>query len=364
MFCLYRCNDKYSITVFQKDYVPRNYSGLQDESTRYGYISSLKPHSGDTMSHIKQAGMGVYIQVDSTGLVFAHALYALYGVLLPKEADSNSIALQFTCCEIDKIIKHNRQAKGWVSFKAFVKFELKHKYFQRLHEAVDRLPQAALSKIFPSEAHFQRSRDNCYVSMPKIRHMELDRDQLQVLNMILSAPCDIPVLVVGPFGTGKTRLLARAALHILTHSTNSRVLICAHHQASADTFVEYLGTLLPAGKMVRLIPTAKYYSSTHDSYRHLYKTSHQIRYLKRFRLVVTTLGTAPHLFDRKSENYFTHILLDEGAQAREPEMLSPLCFVNENTKIVIAGDHCQVRECHCACVVYVGQCSDCALICR
>ena len=316
------------------------------------------------MSYIKQAGMGVNIQVDSTGLVFAHALF-LNGVFLPKDADSSSIALQFTCCEIDKIIKNNRQAKGWVSFKAFVKFELKHTYFQRLHEAVDRLPQAALSKIFPSEAHFQRSRDNRHVSVPNIRHMELDRDQLQVLNMILSAPCDIPVLLVGPFGTGKTRLLARAALHILSHRTNSRVLICAHHQASADTFVEYLGKLLPRSiKMVRLIPTAIYNSSTHDSYRHLYKTSRQIRDLKQFRLVVTTLGTAPHLFDSKYETYFTHILLDEGAQAREPEMLSPLCFVNEKTKIVIAGDHCQVRECHCGCVVYVSQCFDCALICR
>jgi len=40
---------------------------------------------------------------------------------------------------------------------------------------------------------------------------------------------------------------------------------------------------------------------------------------------------------------FTHILIDEGAQSREPEAVAPLSLADKHTKIVIAGDHMQVK---------------------
>jgi superfamily I DNA and/or RNA helicase len=39
---------------------------------------------------------------------------------------------------------------------------------------------------------------------------------------------------------------------------------------------------------------------------------------------------------------FTHILIDEAAQALEPECVTPLAMADGNTKIVLAGDHMQV----------------------
>jgi superfamily I DNA and/or RNA helicase len=39
---------------------------------------------------------------------------------------------------------------------------------------------------------------------------------------------------------------------------------------------------------------------------------------------------------------FTHILIDEAAQALEPECVTPLVMADGNTKIVLAGDHKQV----------------------
>lgn len=44
-----------------------------------------------------------------------------------------------------------------------------------------------------------------------------------------------------------------------------------------------------------------------------------------------------------STGYFTHILLDEAAQAIECEAIMPLALANEKTRIVLAGDHMQVR---------------------
>ena len=59
-------------------------------------------------------------------------------------------------------------------------------------------------------------------------------------------------------------------------------------------------------------------------------------------VVVTTFMIALKMSDIIPCNYFTHILIDEGAQAREPECIAPLCMANENTQIVIAGDSKQV----------------------
>ncbi len=42
--------------------------------------------------------------------------------------------------------------------------------------------------------------------------------------------------------------------------------------------------------------------------------------------------------------FFTHILLDEAAQAMECETIMPLTLATESTRIVLAGDHMQVNK--------------------
>ena len=62
------------------------------------------------------------------------------------------------------------------------------------------------------------------------------------------------------------------------------------------------------------------------------------------RVVVTTLSTSQVLLDLDVlHGFFTHILIDEAAQALEPEALNPLKFAGTNTKIVFTGDHMQVQ---------------------
>ena len=61
------------------------------------------------------------------------------------------------------------------------------------------------------------------------------------------------------------------------------------------------------------------------------------------RVVVTTLSTSKVLLDLQVlHGFFTHILIDEAAQALEPEALTPLIFAGPNTKVVFTGDHMQV----------------------
>ena len=62
------------------------------------------------------------------------------------------------------------------------------------------------------------------------------------------------------------------------------------------------------------------------------------------RVVVTTLSTSRVLLDLQVlHGFFTHILIDEAAQALEPEALTPLIFAGPNTKVVFTGDHMQVK---------------------
>ena len=63
------------------------------------------------------------------------------------------------------------------------------------------------------------------------------------------------------------------------------------------------------------------------------------------RVVVTTLSTSQVLLDLQVfHGFFTHILIDEAAQALEPEALTPLIFAGPNTKVVFTGDHMQVLQ--------------------
>lgn len=62
----------------------------------------------------------------------------------------------------------------------------------------------------------------------------------------------------------------------------------------------------------------------------------------RHKIVVVTLSTSTELSSLKLKGHFTHILLDEAAQAMESEAIMPLALADTNTRIVLAGDHMQM----------------------
>ena len=62
-----------------------------------------------------------------------------------------------------------------------------------------------------------------------------------------------------------------------------------------------------------------------------------------YRVVISTLGMSRALFDKKlHRGFFSHILIDEAAQALETETLTPLTLAGNRTKVVFTGDHMQV----------------------
>ena len=308
---------------------------------RFGYITS---DDGENLSNAKQASQGSFIILDDGSFVHAHNVHAY----VPHSANFNAITVGFTESETQKLkmscMKFQRTA---FEFQGQIEFELKYSYFQMLHSFINRLPKSVVEKLIPCENSLIESDQSCSSPKPPYSSLDLDSMQLKALNTILNHPhASTPLLIAGPFGTGKTRLLARAAYDIL-RKKNSRVLICAHHQASADTFVEYFGKMKSDENkrwpitFIRVTPGG-FYRPANPTYKKYYKTKHEIKQLQNERLVITTLGTAPSLLRKTPKYFFTDILIDEGAQTREPETVGPLCFAGEYTRIVIAGDHCQV----------------------
>ncbi|XP_072098762.1 probable helicase with zinc finger domain isoform X1 [Mobula birostris] len=164
-----------------------------------------------------------------------------------------------------------------------------------------------------------------------------------------------PVLIIGPYGTGKTFTLAQAVKHILKQQ-DTRILICTHSNSAADLYIkDYLHPYVEAGnpqarplrvyfrnRWVKTVhPVVQQYcliSSTHSTFQMPQKED-----ILRHRVVVVTLSTSQYLCQLDLElGLFTHILLDEAAQAMECETIMPLALANRHTRIVLAGDHMQL----------------------
>jgi hypothetical protein len=334
IFYTYSCGCVYRL-VFLTDY---NYNG-DSAFVKYAYISGLKNHE---IAYVTQAseneekeGIEINIQSMETTLK-AH------------------------------ILRHNyrhTEDKLYVGFKrspqirlspqgVAIKFLLKTSYFHSLRKAVKYLPDEIILRITPGPKRYQCTRmdeDACYNEIFK-KLYDLDDEQYRALNLILAKSCpnELPLLIDGPFGTGKTYVLAAAAnaLFRSRESDSVRILVCTQQQKSAEHFLEIFTTKLAAifndgAKKILLRDHA--IDACRSTVKKFVVRSCEIRdrseLLSDKLLTVTTCSSAHYLQDVN----FTHIFIDEGAQMREPEAVAALRMAKKDTKIVIAGDPHQVN---------------------
>lgn len=79
-------------------------------------------------------------------------------------------------------------------------------------------------------------------------------NQQEVIAMILN-PCPTPpILVIGPFGTGKTFTLNLVCVSILSQSEHNKVLICTHSNSAADLHLQHLDTKMRNKPSLRIRP--------------------------------------------------------------------------------------------------------------
>ena len=347
-----RCNGQYKLVLHQAGLKSPNWMRFEADPwhKRYGFVSGL---SGDQIAYATQASGGAVITC-SGGEIRASILRENFNQV------EERMYIAFDAKSLQKLEQHLHVTRTNCKRDITLRFELKHSYFRNLHDSVQELPQEAIERIVPQRNDFQavqlrRLPKRCR-SILKLDHCS--DDQVQALEAIASCPSNgPPVLVSGPFGTGKTHILATAAHYFIQEDRNNgrpvRILVCTQQHVSADTFLEHYLDLMTTKEsgldIFRLTPTV---GNRNPKLKRWYKTvQHFKRDFERSSqsnessfLIITTCLTALHVADVFIRGFFTHILLDEGAQMREPEGIAPLCLATKHTKIIIAGDEHQVRS--------------------
>ena len=340
----YRCDGNYKVFLYQSGQTPGELKGDAKQSyARYGYIKEM---GCDEVGYATQSASNVLINLGSFSIKCEilrdnnfHAEERLY--------------IAFKREDVDKIVSHFNIGKN--AFESpnqlMVHFQLKFSYFISLKESVKDLKDQVISRILPKSSSFKQPMPLQEAwFQPYIKYCS--PDQLQALKAVASTPdSGPPTLIAGPFGTGKTRVLAIAAHYFVQESVrkDSRlgILVCAQQQTSADAFLEMYNNLTKEKEPVTVIRvitkymrrTGGYRKSVDEFKKEMERNSH--RNLQRY-LIVTTCLTAKHFADVLPSWFFTHIFLDEGAQMREPEAVAPLSMASPDTKLVIAGDKFQV----------------------
>ncbi|XP_062401622.1 helicase with zinc finger domain 2 [Sardina pilchardus] len=230
-----------------------------------------------------------------------------------------------------------------------VQFQLNRLWFCEMHKAIDLLPD--LQYVLPD---FSKT---CVPAHPT-KYPLLNGKQQAAMSFILGDPDGrnsvAPLLIYGPFGTGKTFTLAEATVELMKEE-NNRVLICTHTNSSADLYVkDHFHKHINAGnlktKPLRIkakevsplstdLITRAYCLLTEDGH---FKFPDKDT-VNLTRIVITTTGVARLLHDLKlPKDYFSHIMIDEASQMLECEALMALGLAGPKTRIVLAGDHMQM----------------------
>ena len=341
----------YKIEVYQTDSKPEWIQPTRESDicVRFGHIEGM---DADKIAYATQASEAVYIAEEVKAYImrerYSHTDEKLY-IGLANES-------------VSQLVKKFSDISGHLKLHSPVKieFEVKHMFFDTLIKSVNAVDPVIVQRLLPQAHDFLKPTAG-FLQYKHHMHTVISQldpdDQLTALRKIVMCPAQSPpILINGSFGTGKTRVLAVAAYYITEMARDlepARVLICAHHQVSADNFVEmYFGEMVTSSKyswQCRLIRLTSFFHHYHsEKFSKFYMKFDQLRVevqsLTRCNKLVicTTNHTALSLHRLFRRGFFTHILLDEGAQSREPEAIAPLSLASTSTKIVIAGDSCQV----------------------
>lgn len=190
-------------------------------------------------------------------------------------------------------------------------------------------------------------------------------------------------LISGPPGTGKTKTLVELALQLVSEQKSVHLLVCAPSDPAADTLVQRLSKYLRPSELLRLSAPSRSFPEVPDSVLPFCYVDQDMfslppfHQMMRYKIVVTTCRDAEIMLRARLSNadlytleqgmysalhpgqtvphpqmHWTGLLIDEAAQATEPEVLIPLSVIAppqsyEATQLslplfVMAGDQNQL----------------------
>lgn len=249
-------------------------------------------------------------------------------------------------------------------------------------------PQWLRSILFPIEDHgvLQSTLSKGSFDLPWY-DKHLNFEQQKAVDAIVKGQYGvIPFIISGPPGTGKTKSLVEAALQLLhsaaTANERCHLLICAPSDSAADTIATRLKAHLNHMELFRLNSWTRSFAEVPEHLMLHSYTENDLFAIPRFgtmmnfKAVVTTCRDAEMLVQARLTNtdlavlttqlsviastaspqplrfHWSALLLDEAAQATEPEVLVPLTVVQPGAQpsegfhslpqFIMAGDEHQL----------------------
>ncbi|KAI0044323.1 P-loop containing nucleoside triphosphate hydrolase protein [Auriscalpium vulgare] len=180
-------------------------------------------------------------------------------------------------------------------------------------------------------------------------HILDDPEQLQAVHSVLHHPRgSVPFIIYGPPGTGKTATVVECILQLLIQNPDNRILACAPNNNACNVLTARLAAEPKLeGLMFRLHAFSRSVDDCpEDVQPFAFVNAHGVfgvpplDILRKHRIVVCTCSSAAFL---KSHGlpvgHFSHIIVDEAAQAEEPLAMVPIrAFADVLTNVVLAGD--------------------------
>ncbi|KAI4884903.1 hypothetical protein NFI96_031681, partial [Prochilodus magdalenae] len=228
-----------------------------------------------------------------------------------------------------------------------IQFQLDRKWFCEMHKAVDILPD--LQRVLPDLS------DNSGPVRMNSSPGELNEKQQTAMDFVLASDHRnslAPLLIYGPFGTGKTFTLVKITLALALKPQN-KILICTHTNSSADLYVkDHFHSSVTANHSPRPLRIKESGGEKTDpvtlQYCHVSKNGSCFEFPDRetldvTKIIITTTGVARFFHDMQlPSDYFSHIFIDEASQMLECEALMALGLAGKKTQVVLAGDHMQM----------------------
>ena len=135
-------------------------------------------------------------------------------------------------------------------------------------------------------------------------------------------------------------MVVESIVQLLDHDPGFKILACTPSNAAADLLAQRLAA---AGLGTDQVSRQNAYSRAEEDIPEdvqAYSETQKHANLLAFRVVLSTCSSAGYLQTQNiPAGHFSHIVLDEAAQAEEPlALIAIAAFSNENTNVILAGD--------------------------